>query len=59
MSESVTGMSGIQWGEKRMQAHCDIRVSADGQTPGGVSLAAQEARLRAHCSAAEERDGRL
>jgi hypothetical protein len=42
-----------------MQAHSYIRVSADEQTRESVSLAAQEARLRACCSAAEERDGRL
>jgi DNA invertase Pin-like site-specific DNA recombinase len=42
-----------------MQAFGDIRVSTDKQTREGVSLAAQEARLRAYCSAVEERDGRL
>ena len=42
-----------------MQAYRYMRVSTDEQTRAGVSLAAQEARLRAHCSAVEERDGRL
>jgi DNA invertase Pin-like site-specific DNA recombinase len=42
-----------------MQALGYIRVSTDEQARKGVSLTAQEARLRAYCTAAEERDGRL
>jgi DNA invertase Pin-like site-specific DNA recombinase len=42
-----------------MQALGYIRVSTDEQTREGVSLAAQEAWLRAYCTAAEECDERL
>ena len=42
-----------------MQAFSYIRVSTDEQTHEGVSLAGQETRLQAHCTAVEERDERL
>jgi DNA invertase Pin-like site-specific DNA recombinase len=42
-----------------MQALGYTRVSTDEQTREGVSLTAQEARLRANCTTAEERDERL